>query len=50
MWITFCAREEGLETEITIVRIPEVDVGRVREVAERMGVEFRVREYIPCFW
>ncbi len=29
---------EGLETEITAVTIPEVDVGRVREMAERMGV------------
>ncbi len=44
------AREAGLETEITVVRIPEVGVGRVREIAERGGVGFRVRDYIPCIW
>ena len=44
------AREAGLEVEITVVTIPEVDVSRVREMAERMGVGFRVREYIPCIW
>jgi TatD family-associated radical SAM protein len=44
------ARDVGLEVEVTVVRIPEVDVGRVREIAERMGVGFRVREYIPCIW
>jgi TatD family-associated radical SAM protein len=32
------AREAGLEVEITVVTIPEVDVSRVREMAERMGV------------
>ena len=44
------AGDAGLEVEVTVVRIPEVDVGRVREMAERMGVGFRVREYIPCVW
>ena len=39
-----------LETDITAARIPEVDVGRVRGMVERMGVGFRVREYIPCIW
>ncbi len=44
------AKEEGLETEITAVTIPEADISKVREIAERMGVGFRVRDYIPCFW
>ncbi len=44
------AREVGLEVEVNVVTIPEVDVSRVREMAERMEVGFRVREYIPCIW
>jgi len=44
------AKEEGLETEATAVRIPEVDLAKVKELAERIGVKFAVREYIPCFW
>jgi len=44
------AREVGLEVEVTVVTIPEVDVSRVREMAERMEVGFRVREYMPCIW
>jgi TatD DNase family protein len=44
------AKRAGLETEVTVMRIPEVDVGRVKEMAETMGVRFRVREYIQCFW
>jgi TatD family-associated radical SAM protein len=44
------AKEEGLETEATAVRIPEVDLAKVKELAERIGIKFAVREYIPCFW
>ena len=44
------AREEGLETEATAVTIPEVEITKVKELAERMGVKFSVREYIPFFW
>ncbi len=44
------AKKVNLGTEITAVRIPEVDISKVRELANRMHVEFRVRDYIPCFW
>jgi cyclic pyranopterin phosphate synthase len=44
------AKEESLETEATAVTIPEVDLAKVKELAERIGVKFTVREYIPCFW
>lgn len=44
------AKEEGLETEATAVRVPEVDIVKVKELAERIGIKFAVREYIPCFW
>jgi TatD family-associated radical SAM protein len=38
------------DTEITAVTIPEVDISEVREIARKMGVKFRLREYQPCFW
>jgi TatD family-associated radical SAM protein len=39
-----------LEIEATAVRMPEVDIAKARSVAEGLGVNFRVREYIPCFY
>ena len=43
------AKKVDLETEITVVTIPEVDIPKVREFSERIGVGFRVRAYLPCF-
>lgn len=40
----------GLEAEVSVVRMPEVDVEKVRVVAEELGVGLRVRDYVPCFW
>jgi hypothetical protein len=28
----------------------EVDISKAQAVAEGLGVKFRVREYIPCFY
>jgi TatD DNase family protein len=36
--------------DVTAVRIPEVDVSKVQAVADALGVKFKVREYIPCFY
>lgn len=44
------AKEAGIETEVTAVTIPEIEISRVKEVAEKMGVKFSVREYIQFFW
>jgi cyclic pyranopterin phosphate synthase len=44
------AKVARLDVEISAVRMPEVDVEKVRAVAESLGVPLRVREYIPCFW
>ena len=44
------AKEEGLETEATAVTIPEVDLAKVKELAERMETKFAVRQYILFFW
>jgi len=43
------AREE-FDMEITTVTIPEVDIPKIREIARKLGVRFRIREYTPCFW
>jgi TatD family-associated radical SAM protein len=41
---------ELLEVEVTAVRIPEVDITKVGEIAKELDVKFRVREYIQPFW
>ena len=38
------------DLEITAVAIPEIDVSRIEEVAEKMRAKFRTRRFIPCFW
>lgn len=44
------ARDAGLEVEITAVAIPEVEVSKVRKIAQDMKVDFRVRPYRACVW
>ena len=44
------AKEEGFETEATAVTIPEVDLAKMKILAERIGAKFVVRQYIPVFW
>ncbi|MEM0058091.1 MAG: TatD family nuclease-associated radical SAM protein [Candidatus Bathyarchaeia archaeon] len=39
-----------LDVEVTVVRIPEVDIQAAEEIAKRLGVKFRVRDYIQPFW
>ena len=39
-----------LDVEVTAVRLPEVDLVKVQAVADCLGVVFKVREYIPCFY
>lgn len=39
-----------LEVEVTAVRVPEVDLAKAKEVADSLGVKFKVREYIRCFF
>ncbi|MEM3011191.1 MAG: TatD family nuclease-associated radical SAM protein [Candidatus Bathyarchaeia archaeon] len=42
--------KEFLDVEITAVTVPEADISKIRELAEKMGVKFRVRQHIPCVW
>jgi cyclic pyranopterin phosphate synthase len=44
------AKEAGLDVEVSAVRMPEVNIEKVRAVVESLGVPLRVRDYIPCFW
>lgn len=39
-----------LETEATAIGMPEVDIAKAKSIAEGLGVNFRIREYIPCFY
>lgn len=39
-----------LEVEATAVRMPEVDIEKTKAVADALGVKFRIREYISCFF
>jgi len=42
--------KEHFDTEITTVTIPEVDISKVKEIAKKIGVKIRLREYQQCFW
>jgi TatD family-associated radical SAM protein len=42
--------KQELEVEITAVRMPEVDLQKIKAIGEEMGVKLRLRDYIPCFW
>ena len=39
-----------LQVEATAIRMPEVDITKAKATANCLGVEFRIREYIPCFY
>ena len=39
-----------LDVEVTAVTTPEVDLHKVEALAKEMGVKFRLRQCIPCFW
>ncbi len=39
-----------LAVEASAVRVPEVDLAKVKAVADSLGIKFKVREYIPCFY
>ncbi len=44
------AKKAQLDTEITAVALPEVDIPKVKAIADAVGVGFRVRQYVPGFW
>jgi GTP 3',8-cyclase len=44
------AKATGLEVEASAVRMPENDLQKIKAIADDLGVPFRIRDYIPCFW
>jgi len=44
------AQGVGLQVEISAVRMPEVDMEKVKAIAKSLGAALRIREYIPCIW
>jgi TatD family-associated radical SAM protein len=38
-----------VKVEVSAVRLPEVDLVKVKVVADSLGIKVKVREYIPCF-
>jgi len=39
-----------LDVEVTAVTTPEIELHKVETLAKQMGVKFRLRQCIPCFW
>jgi cyclic pyranopterin phosphate synthase len=39
-----------LDVEVTAVTTPEIDIHKVEALAQQMGVKFRMRQCVPCFW
>jgi len=49
--LEFIQKTKGsFEVEITAVAISEVDIEKMKELAKKIGVKFRMRKYIPCSW
>ena len=47
----FIEKAKGkLDVEVTAVTTPEVDLHKVEDLTKMMGVKFRLRVCIPCFW
>lgn len=42
--------KERFDMEITAVNLPEVDIPKIRDIAKKFEVKFRLREYQQCFW
>lgn len=42
--------KRSLNVEITAVRIPEIDISKIENLASQLNVKFRLREYISCFY
>jgi len=42
--------KERLEVEVTAVNVPEVDIAKMERLASSLGVKFRLRPYVPCFY
>jgi len=49
--LEFTAKAKSvLDVEVTAVTTPEVNVHKVEALANQLGVKFRLRQCVPCFW
>ena len=44
------AAKNEFDTEVTAVTIPEANLPKIEQIAFDLGVKFRKRDYVPCFW
>jgi TatD family-associated radical SAM protein len=45
----FIKKAKGnFDIEVTAVPVPEVDIPRVKDIAQELGVNLRTRKYVPC--
>ncbi|MCW4006438.1 MAG: TatD family nuclease-associated radical SAM protein [Candidatus Bathyarchaeota archaeon] len=43
------AKAAGLDVEVSAIRMPEVNLKKVKTIVDSLGASFRIRDYIPCF-
>jgi cyclic pyranopterin phosphate synthase len=49
--LEFIEKAKGvLDVEVSAVTTPEVEICKAEELAKQLGVKFRLRQCIPCFW
>ena len=49
--LEFIKKAKGvLDVEVSAVTTPEVEIYKVQDLAKELGVKFRLRQCIPCFW
>jgi TatD family-associated radical SAM protein len=42
--------KKALEVEVTAVTTQEIDIHKVEALTKQLGVKFRLRQCVPCFW
>lgn len=43
-------KDTGIDTEITAVELPEIDVQKIQDFAKKINVKFRLRQFIPLVY
>ncbi|MEM0049469.1 MAG: TatD family nuclease-associated radical SAM protein [Candidatus Bathyarchaeia archaeon] len=43
-------KDSGIDTEITTVELPEIDVQKIQDFAKKINVKFRLRQFIPLIY
>lgn len=43
-------KETNMDVEITAVDLPEINISKIRDFADRVGAKFRLREFIPLVY